>query len=206
MLRGTACVAVALFLAGCGPAKNDAIGGSGGGGGSATGGRGAAASGGASGAAGATGGSGSGGSGGGSGGIGGSAGGGVGGAAAGTSGAAGAACLAPAALCPAVYTPRSADSTVGCTPQSGSPCWDDTPCGAGRSVSGEPDFENTLTCIYDGTGQLVSATTCGYEAYYRYCPSLFGCGTSSRQSCTGSPGECFHVGADVTCAVDAGSD
>jgi hypothetical protein len=197
MSRKIVAVAVALFVASCGCAKNGAVGGSGGGDGSASGGGGGVASAGSGGGA-------NGGIGGGIGGIGGSAGGGIAGTAG--SGGAGGGCIAATVLCPAVYAPMSADASVGCTLLSGSPCWDDTPCGTGRRVSGEPNFENSLTCIYDGTGELVSATTCGYVAHYAYCRRSVGCDTPSPQMCDGSPLECFHVGADVTCPVDAGSD
>ena len=195
--RRIACVAAALLVATCGGTKIDGQAGAGGHAGSASGAGGGGASGGAGGSAG--------------GGIGGGVGGGTAGTVGGTvgtvgSGGAGGACIAATVFCPAVYTPRSPDASVGCAGQSGSSCWDDVPCGAGRRVSGAPNFENTLTCVYDGRGELVSATTCGYQAYYAYCRRAFGCDTSGPTQCNGSPLECFHVGADITCAVDAGSD
>ena len=59
-----------------------------------------------------------------------------------------------------------------------------------------------VTCIYDGQGALVSATTCGYQAHNIYRHRSLSC----SGPCDGSPMECFHLGADVTCPADAGSD
>jgi hypothetical protein len=232
MSRRIAGVAVALFVASCGGAKNDGQGGStgrggsgsggaltgaGGGSGGATGGDiggtggasggiGGGASGGIGGASGGIGGGASGGiSGTGGGSVGGSGGGGIGGG--GTGGAAGSdgtgAC-SPTTLCPAVYSPANTSNV--CSPSVAVPCLNDVPCGAGRKLTGTPTFEDSLTCIYDGQGQLVSATTCGYRAHNTYCPKEFSCRTPNTTYCDGSPLECYHLGANVTCPVDSGSD
>lgn len=201
MFGRIACFAFGLFVASCGSAKHDCPGASGGRGGSAAGGR--------AGTAGAgSGGPGSGdtgGVGGGTAGVAGSASGGTGGGG-GTAGAGGAAddCT-PSRLCPAVYSPNIANDSIGCTPAATLPCWQDVPCGAGRKISGAPDFEDSVTCIYDGQGALVSATTCGYVAHNHYCRQL-NCSAALPNLCDGSPMECFRLGADVTCPGDAGTD
>ena len=113
----------------------------------------------------------------------------------------GGACATADRLCPARYVAMGA--AVPCTPESGSPCWDDEPCGAGRRVSGRPNFENTLTCIYDRQGAIVSATSCGYDAHYTHC--VPGCSPVGGPYCAGSFG-CYHAGTEVSCPADGGSD
>jgi hypothetical protein len=64
-----------------------------------------------------------------------------------------------------------------------------------------------LSCIYDSQGAIVSATTCGYEAYNSLCRTQPACAAPGSNSCAGFPGECFTAGANLTCpAADAGAD
>jgi hypothetical protein len=128
-----------------------------------------------------------------------------GGASAGMGGAGGA-CLRPDELCPATYAPVTAGES--CDGGTGA-CRDEQPCGPGRRVYGLPNFENTLSCVYDSQGALVSATTCGYRAYNSLCRQQSTCAAPGSGSCVGggSLDECFTVGENVACApADGGPD
>ena len=84
------------------------------------------------------------------------------------------------------------------------PCWDeDSACGAGRIIRFRPNFENDVTCIYDAAGDIISATTCGHTAP-AYCNGVV-CRPPDEMPCPGNS-SCVHVGANVTCNADAGSN